>query len=110
LIETLGKERLAKFFQPTTSTVLPDGTVWVERHEIFDDWTRVRNEWLILRHGRVKSFKFHHTVYSGQELRDRMERVGFVAVKLYGNLDGDDYGPNAERLVAIGRKPRTVAP
>lgn len=110
LIETLGKEYLAKIFQPTTSTVLPDGTVWVERHKIFDDWTRVRNEWLILRHGRVKSFKFHHTIYSGQELRDRMEHAGFVAVKLYGNLDGDEYGPNAERLVAIGRKPRRAAP
>jgi SAM-dependent methyltransferase len=105
LIEVLGKERLAKILQPTTSTVLPDGTVMVERHVIFDDWTRVRNEWLLLRNGRMKSFKFHHTVYSGQELRDRMERVGFVAVKLYGNLDGDEYGPNAERLIAIGRKP-----
>jgi hypothetical protein len=110
LIETLGKERLANVFQPTTSTVLPDGTLWVERHEIFDDWIRVRNEWLILRNGRVKSFKFRHTVYSGQELRDRMERAGFVAVKLHGNLDGDEYGPNAERLVAVGRKPRTAAP
>jgi len=110
LIETLGKVRLANVFQPTTSTVLPDGTVWVERHEIFDDWTRVRNEWLILRNGRVKSFKFRHTVYSGQELRDRMERAGFVAVKLHGNLDGDEYGPDAERLVAVGRKPRTAAP
>jgi hypothetical protein len=34
-----------------------------------------------------------------------MERAGFVAVKLYGNLKGDTYGPDAERLVAVGRKP-----
>jgi hypothetical protein len=58
----------------------------------------------------MKTFKFHHTVYSGQELRDRMERAGFVAVKLHGSLDGDEYGPNAERLVAVARKPRTTAP
>ena len=105
LIEVLGKERLAKILQPTISTVLPHGTLMVERHEIFDDWTRVRNEWLIIRNGRAKSYKFHHTIYSGQELRDRMERAGFVALKLHGNLDGDAYGPNAERLVAIGYKP-----
>jgi SAM-dependent methyltransferase len=105
LIELLGKEYLAKIFQPTTSTILPDGTVMVQRHEIFDDWTRVRNEWLLIRNGRAKSFKFHHSVYSGQELRDRMERVGFAAVNLYGSLKGDEYGPNAERLIAIGRKP-----
>ena len=108
IIEVLGKERLAKILQPTISTVLPDGTLMVERHEIFDDWTRVRNEWLLIRNGRAKSFKFHHTIYSGQELRDRMERVGFVAVKLHGNLDGDEYGPNAERLIAIGRKPAST--
>ena len=106
LIEVLGKERLAKMLQPTTSTKFADGTVLVERHEIFDDWTRIRNEWLIIRDGRTKTFKFHHTVYSGQELRDRMERAGFASVSLYGNLDGAPYGPDAERLIAVGRKPR----
>jgi SAM-dependent methyltransferase len=105
LIDVLGKERLAKILQPTSSTLLPDGNVMVERREIFDDWTRVRNEWLLLRKGKVKSFKFHHTIYSGQELRDRMEGAGFVGVTLHGSLDGDAYGPNAERLIAIGRKP-----
>jgi len=110
LIEVLGKERLAKILQPTISTVLPDGTLMVERHEIFDDWTRVRNEWLLIRSGHAKSYKFHHTIYSGQELRDHLERAGFVAVKLHGNLDGGAYGPNAERLVAIGHKPLSNHP
>lgn len=105
LIDVIGKERLAKILQPATSTSLPDGSMLVQRPEIFDEWTRVRNEWLLLRNGRVKSFKFHHTIYSGQELRDRMERAGFIAVRLYGNLDGGEYGPNAERLIAVGRKP-----
>jgi hypothetical protein len=82
----------------------------VERHEIFDDWTRVRNEWLVIRKGLVKSFKFHHTIYSGLELRDRMVRAGFVDVTLHGNLDGDEYGPSAERLIAIGRKPKKRGP
>jgi SAM-dependent methyltransferase len=105
LIDVLGKERLARILKPTVSTLLPDGTLLVERHEIFDDWTRVRNEWLVIRKRKVKSFKFHHTVYSGLELRDRLERAGFVDVALRGNLDGDEYGPDAERLIAIGRKP-----
>jgi hypothetical protein len=54
---------------------------------------------------KVKRFQFHHTVYSGLELRDRMEHAGFRDVKLHGSLQGDAYGPEAERLVAIGRKP-----
>ncbi len=49
LIDVMGKERLARIFQPTTSDVLPDGTMLVQRHEILDDWTRVRNEWILFR-------------------------------------------------------------
>jgi SAM-dependent methyltransferase len=105
LIEVMGKERLAKIRQSTLSDVLPDGTMLVQRHEIFDDWTRIRNEWTLIRKGRATTRKFHHTLYSGQELRDRMEWVGFQKVKLYGNLDGDEYGPDTPRLIAVGRKP-----
>jgi hypothetical protein len=100
----VGKEILAKLFQPTMSSVLPDGARLVQRHEIFDDWTRIRNEWILIRKGRAKTFKFHHTIYSGQELRDRMEQVELADVKLYGNLDGEEYGPNAQRLVAVAHK------
>jgi hypothetical protein len=84
---------------------LPGGAKLVQRHEVFDEWTRIRNEWIIIRKGRSKSFKFHHTIYSGQELRDRLESVGFRDVKLYGSLSGDEYGPDAERLIAVGKKP-----
>ncbi len=104
LVEVMGKERLARIFQPTTSEELADGARLVQRHEVFDDWTRIRNEWLLIRGDRVRSFKFHLTVYSGQELRDRMERVGFGPVELYGSLRGGEYGLDAGRLVAVGRK------
>ncbi len=105
LIEVGGKEWLARIFAPTTSHTLPDSSLLVQRHTIFDDWTRIRNEWILIRRGKAKTFKFHHTVYSGQELRDRMEKVGFAGVKLFGNLDGDEYGPSANRLIAVGWKP-----
>ena len=105
LIDVLGKERLAKILLSTSSSLLPDGSMLVQRHEIFDDWTRVRNDWTLIRDGKARSFKFHNTIYSGLELRERMERAGFVGVTLYGNLDGDEYGPNAERLIAVGHKP-----
>jgi SAM-dependent methyltransferase len=104
LIDVMGKECLARIFQPTTLESLPDGTKLIQQHEVFDDWTRVRNEWILIRKGKVRSFKFHHTIYSGQELKDRMIRVGFSDIKLYGNLDGDKYGPNAQRLIVIARK------
>ncbi len=105
LIQLGGKEWLARIFSPTTCRSLPDGSRLVQRHEIFDDWTRIRNEWTLIRNGRARSWKFHHTIYSGQELRDRMEEAGFVAVKLYGDMNGGSYGRTSPWLMAVGRKP-----
>lgn len=104
LLDVMGKERLAKILLATSSEVLPDGTLLVERREIFDDWTRIRCEWILLRKGRARTHRFHHTIYSGQELRDRLEQAGFSEVRLYGDLDGAPYGPNAQRLIAVARK------
>jgi SAM-dependent methyltransferase len=105
LIDVMGKERLAKIFQPTIADVLDDGTMVVQRPEIFDNWTRVRNDWIIIKGSQAKTFKFHHTIYSGQELKDLMEQVGFEYVKLYGDLNGSPYDSNAQRLIITGLKP-----
>ena len=106
IIDTIGKERLAKIYQPTTSDVLPNGALLVQRHEALDDWTRMGNEWIIIHRGRARSYKFHHTIYSGQELKDRLKQAGFVGIRLYGNLNGDSYGPNAQRQIAVASKPK----
>jgi len=105
LMDVMGKERIARIFDSTTSETLPDGTLLVQQHEIFDGFSRLRNEWTLVRGGRAKTFRFHHTLYSGQELLALLQEAGFVSVRLYGSLDGCDYGPEAERLVAVSRKP-----
>lgn len=105
LMEMAGKEILARLFQPTTSTKLPDGSLLVERHEVFDGWSRIRNEWTLVKDGKVRTWRFHLTIYSGQELRDRVEQTGFRDVKLFGSFAGEEYGLNAQRLIAVGRKP-----
>jgi hypothetical protein len=76
----------------------------VERREIFDDWTRIRNEWILIKDGQTRTFKFNNTVYSAQELKDRIHHTGFRQVKVYGDLDGNEYGPAALRLIAAARK------
>jgi hypothetical protein len=78
----------------------------VDRHQIIDDWSRVQNEWTIIRMGKVRKFNFKLNLYSGRELLEKMEQAGFNPVQLYGNMNGDVYGPNAKRLVAVGRKPK----
>jgi len=106
LMEMAGKEILARIFQPTNSTVLPDGSVLFERREVFDGWSRIRNEWIFVKDGKARTWRFNLTIYSGQQLRDLLEQVGFTDVKLFVSFDGDEYGSNAQRLIAAGRRPK----
>ena len=105
VMDVVGKERLARTFQPATSSKHADGSVVIDRREVLDDWTRVRMEWTIIKSNAVRVFTIHHTVYSGQELKDRLTAVGFGDVRLYGSIDGAPYGREADRLIAIARKP-----
>ncbi len=104
VIDVLGKEVLAGIFLPSSAEAMPDGTMIVQRREIFDNWSRIRVTWTIISKDAVESFPFHHTLYSGMELKDRMETAGFRDVKLYGSLGGVEYDRNASRLIAVGRK------
>jgi SAM-dependent methyltransferase len=103
VIEILGKERLARVWQNSQCNQLPDGSLVVQRPEVRADWTRVRNEWILIKDGHTKSFHFEHTVYSGRELKDRLLQAGFGEVALYGDLEGKPYGLDANRLVAVAR-------
>ena len=66
VLEMVSKERLARSFQATTSRELPNGDLLFERHEIVDDWTRVRNRWTLMHAGSMRTFEFTHRIYSGK--------------------------------------------
>jgi hypothetical protein len=66
VIDVKGKEGVARTLQPTTAEVWQDGAIVVKRCQVVDDWTRVRNEVIV--------------------------------------MGGSEYGFNAERLIAVGRK------
>jgi SAM-dependent methyltransferase len=104
LMDVYGKETMAKRFLDSSVESLPDGSMLVEKRRLIDDWSRIANEWTIVRQGRVTRFAFNLNIYSGQELRQLFERAGFVDVKLYGSMDGAPYDYNANRLIVVGRK------
>jgi hypothetical protein len=63
----------------------------VERRKICDGWSRVANEWILIKESQARSFHFEHTTYSGRELKDRLVGAGFADVKLFGDLAGRPY-------------------
>jgi SAM-dependent methyltransferase len=104
VLEMVSKERLAREFQATTSRELPNGDVLFERHEIVDDWTRVRNRWTLTRAGDTRTFEFTHRIYSGQEMKDLLTKAGLAGARVYGDLDGNSYGFDAQRLITVARR------
>jgi 2-polyprenyl-3-methyl-5-hydroxy-6-metoxy-1,4-benzoquinol methylase len=107
-IDLMGKEILARSFVPASAQTLPNGSTLLEQRSIVSDWNRISNDWTIIQNGTAERFTLELNLYSGQELREKMERVGLVDVKLYGDIDGESYGPEAKRLIAVGWKPRAL--
>lgn len=104
LIDLMGKEILARIYQRTLSEVADDGAKLFQIHEVFDNWTRVRSEWILVKGETARTFRFHHTLYSAQELTDRLAQVGFENIEVYGDLDANPYDRNAKRLILKARK------
>lgn len=103
LIELMGKEVLARIFQPTCSIRIDDG-LFVQCHEILNGWGRIRNEWIIISGETVHRFVFEHTLYSAKELTDLCILAGLTDISVYGGLDGRPYDTGASRLVLTGKK------
>lgn len=106
VLDMAGKEVLARIFNPTASREVPEGVV-VQRRRVVDDWNRMENEWILLRDGTARAFRFDHWVYSGREIKHMFIEAGFADVYVFGNYLGAPYGPEASRLVVVGRKSPT---
>jgi SAM-dependent methyltransferase len=106
VFEHIGKELLAARFQPTQADTLSDGSVMIQRRKVIDDWSRIDVEWIILEGGHATSFRLRHWLYSAREIRDLFASVGFTDISIYGGLDASPYGPQAQRLIAVAKKPR----
>lgn len=104
VIDVLGKEVIARRFQPVAVSESPEAGLMVQRSKVIDDWRRIANEWSFVREGVIHSVEFCVWVYSGKELADMLAGVGFTHVGLFGGLDGSPYGTEARRLVALARK------
>ena len=104
VMDVVAKEWIARVFQPCTVSDLADGRSLIQRHEVLDDWPRMRNEWILLDGEHAERFRFAHTIYSGRELKALLLEAGFSEVRLFGTLTGDPYGQASSRLVALARK------
>jgi SAM-dependent methyltransferase len=103
LIETMGKEILARDFQERDWSEQGDTLVLSEK-KITPHWERVETRWIVIRD--AERFEHHVSIrsYSAIELSSLLSDCGFYEVQVYGSLDGAEYDRDAQRLVVVGRK------
>ncbi|KPK90797.1 MAG: hypothetical protein AMJ88_15440 [Anaerolineae bacterium SM23_ 63] len=103
LIETMGKEIIAREFQERDWSEEGDTLVLAERKP-HQNWGRIHTRWIVIKGNQ----RVEHTVsvrsYSAVELSSLFSDCGFVNVQVYGDLEGLDYDQGAKRLVVIGAK------
>jgi SAM-dependent methyltransferase len=102
LIDLKGKEVLARIFTEREWRE-QDGVFILEEREI-DNWTRVKNRWIIFDDQGRHEFTFTIWIYSAQELSSLLRECGFASVNVYGNLEGAPYDHTARRLVVVAEK------
>lgn len=104
LLDVRGKETLARDFRPR-DWIEQGEALLLEEREVIEGWSRIRTRWIIFRGERREEFTLTLRLYSGAELKGLLEEVGFRKVELYGDFDGNLYGPEAKRLIAVAQRP-----
>jgi SAM-dependent methyltransferase len=103
LIETAGKEILARDFQKRDWSEAGDLLLLSERN-VSEHWSRIETRWIVIQ----GTERFEHRVsvrsYSAVELSSLLFDCGFPEVRVYGSLDGTEYDQMAQRLVVVGQK------
>jgi SAM-dependent methyltransferase len=103
LIDVMGKEVLARIFQPQ-GWEERDGVFWLQERKISPDWRKIENRWIVTGNEEHYEISFSHWIYSAVELSKMLEEVGFASVDCFGDLMGSEYGNEARRLVCVGQK------
>jgi SAM-dependent methyltransferase len=103
VIETMGKEVLARKFTERDWHEMGDSLLLHERH-LEEDWSRMSNHWIFIEDNDRYEVKARHWLYSATELTKMLSEAGFVSTDVYGALNGAPYDQHAERLVTVSRK------
>jgi SAM-dependent methyltransferase len=103
LIETHGKETLARIFQER-NWVEEDGVIWLQERKVSQNWSWMWNRWIMIKGKERIEGEVSHRLYAATEMKDLLTAGGFSSVDIYGNLAGRPYDHKAQRLITVGHE------
>ena len=81
-----------------------EGSYILASYEITDNWTKLKNRWIIVNKENRYDYTFTHRIYSASELMKMMRYAGFSDIRVYGDLKGTSYDLKAENMIITGVK------
>ncbi len=103
VIETHGKETLARIFQERDWNE-DDGVIRLYERKVSRNWSWMWNRWILLKGNERTEHEISHRLYAATELIALLTDCGFSQADAFGNLDGDPYDHQAQRLIVVGHK------
>jgi SAM-dependent methyltransferase len=104
IIDTVGKETLARQIEPVHLSEYDNGDIRIERPLLIENMQIFSNEWILIQGEKAFRRNYQHYVYTPVELSHMCYKAGFKNVNAYGSLNGDDYDLESERLVIVAEK------
>jgi len=81
-----------------------DGIYNMEKAQIKDNWKKIQRTWIKVEDGETVEYKWEQRLYSASEIEKMLKQVGFSNIEFYGNMDGEDFDQEAERLIVVAEK------
>lgn len=104
IIQTHGKETLAKIFRERDWNENEDGVIVLEERKVSRNWSWMENRWIMLKGNERIENKITHRLYAASEIARLLRDCDFKRVNVYGDLEGNPYDHTARQLVAVGYK------
>jgi SAM-dependent methyltransferase len=104
IIDTVGKETLARNIQAVHLTEYDNGDIRIERPLLVDNLQVFSNEWMLIKGDKVFRREYQHYVYTPLEISNMCYKAGFDNVRIYGSLCGEDYDLESEQMVVVAEK------
>ena len=104
IIDTVGKETLARIIEPVHLTEYDNGDIRIERPLLVNNMQVFSNQWVLVSGDRAFTRSYQHYVYTPVELTAMCKKAGFNKVHCYGSLTAQEYGLESDRLVVVAEK------
>ncbi len=104
VMEMVGKEILARGFEPRAWHHGELDEYLLEERELRDGWDWIDTSWTVIRDGRARTVHSGIRIFSGAELAGSLREAGFSTVRIFGSLEATPYDTSARRLVAVAAR------